>query len=311
MIGNESNASPAQTISNPLASHDTLSVFYKQIPVSPRFLTTVIQCEIKNQQDMVFTGVGESTFTGRAKTKAFAEAFERFIYRCDPAVKKLGLISTNGFAAGNTVADAAIRARNELLERQVILNFWETKTGFLHHSPRSLLARYLLDQLSRLKASVSLFVVSAMDETHKTRIDVLAGTLRVKNHLFFDSGFITEMKQAEIKLLRTLIRMLVVRENVPIPIGWELPHKGAPVDHITYYAHLENHQAFNFLDTSSPPTSIPRLLLKNSEKIEETTLIDLPGYPRVVVAQNKGWESLRWGTQSMQSKQNSWPHPIM
>lgn len=247
------------------------------------------------------TAVGHSVDRSdlKALQKAFAEAWERLWLKhannSNPAFSQVE--NSNGFAAGATNSMAQEKSREELIERAVLIQAWQQKTGW-----KKVKVQRFKNKLLRIGLALNGW------KTHMFEVNSSVGNvltcfiIHKQLGAIFDSCFYSDL--AEEKLLMSVAKNSYFQKIVD---SVKLPSVGVPEDHRQFYSMPANSEAFQFLikgDFSETPAK-----LFDVDKISVTLLTPAQNFPAVSYASNPAWDKLTWGTQSIKGI-NSWPHPL-
>ena len=242
-------------------------------------------------------GIGDSWSFKGAAMKSLAEAWERL---CMHVYKRDESDSDAWYASGRTVGEAMAKARNDLVERKLLIESWQHQQGWFPYSLEDFVATEMVSSLDRRGWSVNVHALKSQD--HEI---VLAGRAI---HRQYGTAFNTQYlssTQDEVKLLRTLIRRIASAEIYERQDDWELPDEGRPEDHAIFYQYPANARAFYFVDNCvKTPISLP-----NKQEISVEMICDRGEMPPVARARHQDWGSLSWGRQSIRER-NLWPHPL-
>lgn len=251
------------------------------------------------------TGLGDGFTFKTAATRALAEAWERLWMLRESATTRPEIDSSNGFAAGRTVAHAQAAARGELVERATLLEAWRTRRGWAVHRAQSLMTAIFRGWLETKGWSLALFALRATDGCL-----VVAGLARHPElGAAFDTKYAAagDLDAAERGLARSLARTVTVQALRAPPRGWSLPERAEPEDHQIFYrdpAHLE---AFAFLSFDAARAPLPAI--PSDDAVEVVTLCDASVLPAVALARHPAWAAPVWGRASIEGE-NPWPHPL-
>ena len=275
---------------------------------APRLPISIVECRIAGLGREVH-GFGDHLLFSASLTQAYAEAWERFWYlearaRQEPQSRAR---SSNGFASGATEAEAADSARAELIERSVLLAAWDSRRGWARAQVCGLLNRVRLAAIERFgwKAAFFRLTESVLGEVHCG----LATRGRAGGALFDACYRRPHMSGSDVqgKLLRSLLRSAAVFDKRPRTAA-PLPPSGGPSSHADFYLDPENMAAFRFLDDG--PRQDFRVDLGSYDLVATRTIVNIPGYPVVAMAENPAWPLLSWGKESLKMGGNPWPHPL-
>lgn len=270
-------------------------------------LFSCVRCEMTGF-GLKEAGYGDGMLLKTATIKAFAEAWERLILshsRKNGVLADLRVSSSNGFAAGPTTEAATRNATNELLERHLFLDAWQSQQGWQPYLIKGALNSFLVHHLVRRRWDTRFFrITSGAGST------VLAGISQHKKFgTVFDSHLIenTRPNMTSRKLILSLVRASLLQEECDIGDSFELPEAGKPQDHARYYRHPKSQPAFDFLTTQKDTTD--SILLKNLQEIKTLSILPVTQFPAVSYAYNPHWAPLNWGKQSIHGV-NPFPHPL-
>lgn len=250
-------------------------------------------------------GYGDGYTLKTAMVKAFAEAWERWWMHC--LIKQIKdkmpvPKSSNGFAAGNTIEMATSKSKEELIERHVFLKAWSEMQDWKKYHNLKQLSKVVKYYLKSNGWDTSFYLLG--DE----KIGNVLVCFSVNNFygIVFDSIYFN-VDHCEGKLLSSINRSIIVRENKIYKMKGILETQAGPEQHDEFYSDPRNNEAIKFLET---PCSSVGLRYGNSEKIE-TILLARPYkiIPAVAYSYNCDWPDLLWGRQSI-SGNNKWPHPL-
>jgi hypothetical protein len=268
---------------------------------------SVVECRMRGLGGEA-EGYGDSLTYSDSLTQAFAEAWERLWFDAcgaaatdDPAFD-----SSSGFAGGPTPDDARAAAREELVERAVLLTAWRARAGWERVEPEGLLSRVLETALNSLGWDVRCF---RLREERLGEVFCALGT-RPQGGVLFDSAFRAPGRggdAVQAKVLRSLLRTAAVFRNAP-PSFEPLPDEGGPQSHRRFYAVPENQAAFDFLAAGGTPGPIA---LGGYDDVRTSVLADIAGFPCVARATHPSWPRLTWGRKSVSEGANEWPHPLV
>ena len=235
----------------------------------------------------------------KALQKSFAEAWERLwlkhLNSSNPVFSQVE--NSNGFAAGATDSMAQEKAKEELIERAVLIQAWQQKTGWKKVRVQRFKNKLLCVGLALNGWKTYMFEVSSGASNVLTCfiIHKQLGTI-------FDSCFYSDF--AEEKLLMSVAKNSYFQKTAN---SVQLPSVGTPEDHRQFYSVPANSEAFQFLikgDFTKAPVKLFDL-----DKISINLLTPAQNFPAVAYASNPAWDKLTWGTQSIKGI-NSWPHPL-
>lgn len=247
------------------------------------------------------TAIGHSVDRSNLKAmqKAFAESWERLwlkhLNSSNPAFSQVE--NSNGFAAGATNSMALEKAKEELLERAVLIQAWQQKMGWKKVRVQRFKNKLLCVGLALNGWKTYMF------EVNSSAGNVLTCFIIHKQlGAIFDSCFYSDL--AEEKLLMSLAKNSYFQKIVD---SVKLLSVGIPEDHRQFYSVPANSEAFQFLikgDFTKAPVK-----LFDIDKISINLLTPAQNFPAVAYASNPAWDKLTWGTQSIKGI-NSWPHPL-
>lgn len=265
-----------------------------------------IRCDMKCFE-FETVGQGYSTSLVQAMRQALAEAWERMWLRIPhklPLFEDFDFTSSNGFAAGATSSAALNSARDELIERSVILTAWQNMTGWQPKKPISLTFKLLKSALINDGWTVRLFKIEEV-----TFGPVLAAlATHPEKGSVFDSKTIGDLSVAwcESKLIHSLFRSIFAQSKFEQD-NTVLPDSGGPEDQAAFYRNPTAIQAFEFLDRIEAQQGI--IELPDPGAIRQQILFTSAAMPAVAVATHSEWPVLSWGKNSIAGK-NAWPHPL-
>ncbi len=215
--------------------------------------------------------------------------------------------SSNGFAAGETMSDAASRSRSELLERAIFLEAWHSRKGWKAIWFRVAKNRLLAMSLWLRGWKTYLFEISS-------NVGKVIACLLVnqRNGAVFDVRMVDEESDAESLLLYSVIRSSFTANRATK--DFELPFDGKPEDHSQYYADVRNLGAFEFLTNlvnrgRKDSCELVEIQLDDIDEIRTTSVVSVGSLPAVAFSQNPKWGPLTWGKASIRGA-NPWPHPL-
>jgi hypothetical protein len=263
-------------------------------------------CQMKCGE-VITRGTGESVFPKLGMKKAFSESWER-LWLLHPSLQSeatLDVNSSNGFAAGATAPEALRRAKDELIERALLLKAWTEMKGWSRYfcSARSL--GFLLAELKSAGWSFDYFEIQS-SMGHRT-LFLLA------RHSEHGAVVDTQLrnpqspKLTEVKLTLSVMRSIQFLDFVPVVDFSGLPEKGVPIDHAAFYRNVEHLKAFDFLDSVSKPANV--IDLKYTNSVSSLILYSGGEMPAIALATNQNWECLLWGKNSIRGT-NPYPHPL-
>lgn len=234
----------------------------------------------------------------KAMTKAFAEAWERlWFYKTNATNKEIS--STSGFAAGASNEMAIQNAREELIERAILLKAWSSQSGWRKSKIKLFKSKYIQFALILKGWQLELF------EIHSNLGEVKCLFAKHRDRgLIFDSCYSNEGKTSEIKILNSILKNIFLPRLTPLKT---LNEKALPVDHARYYCDPTNLKAFEFLKKQTHNKFV--FELESPDLIETTILHQAGDLPAVAYCQHPTWPKISWGTSSIQGK-NPWPHPL-
>ena len=252
----------------------------------------LVVCELLGSDAI---GYGEAFSFKLAKMKAYAEALER------EAWKSSGMKSTNGFAAGPTPSIAYLHARNEAIERQLLLRAWSEMDGMFTFRPHlSVRALFLIAWLKLHQYSGRFSRIN----NNVTSFGLYGRLLCPDGGSYFDGVYAERIQDAHVeKLIASLIRMAVVylHENA-IQIE-NLSRTAKPREHVLLFKNPAVQSAFDWVKQSS----------QRSFRISEPQTSTFPH------AVDHKWSigtavidnaiELRWGQDSLFGR-NPYPHPL-
>lgn len=278
---------------------------FDRIEIGPALISCV-RCTLQGSE-LEVTGYGEALWLGTAVKKCLAEAWERwwllYLIKSDNDEWKF-IESSNGFAAALDRKLAVQAAQHELIERQILLNAWQSQEGWSHYKPKSLLANFIISLLAKWCWRGHFYLLES-DTGHS----ILCGIyLHDELGSIFDATYLNRNNKtkAELKLTLSLLRSAKISESTPIDPKFELGLDSQPSDHAKFYRNPYNNKAFDFLKTQPEHAKIN---LDRIKDISTKVIYDLKEMPSVAVAFHPSWTVLRWGTQSIAGK-NPWPHPL-
>lgn len=258
----------------------------------------IVICKM-HLENWMSEGYGLSTKLLNAHVIAFAEAWERLTFiRLKEKSREINF-SSNGFAAGRTNKDAIAASQRELIERAIVLKAWREMEGWEKVKANNALTN-IYSLIFRLKGwQLSLFQIES------TLGKVLSGIAVNKDKgAVFDSVFLDSRKTAELKLLLSLIKAILISTD---KVSDSLPVVARPEDHFSFYLDKKNLKAFDFLFNNTLTKKI--LDLGSITEIRSNLLEPLSNFPAVAQSTNKKWPEMTWGLQSIAGK-NPWPHPL-
>jgi hypothetical protein len=265
-----------------------------------------IRCDMK-LFEFETVGQGYSTSLVQAMRQALAEAWERMWLRIPQKfyqIKNFYFSSSNGFAAGANSSAALDSARDELIERSVILMAWQNMTGWQPTRPKSLTFKLLRSALINDGWTVRLFKIEEV--TFGPVLAVLA-THPEKGSIFDSKTIgILPIARCESKLIHSIFRSTFAQSKFHHDKN-ALPDSGGPQDQAAFYRNPSAIQAFEFLDEIEAQQGI--IELPDPQSIREKILFATASMPAVAVATHSKWPVLSWGKESIAGK-NSWPHPL-
>lgn len=266
------------------------------------FPVQIYECRISGF-GFTASGYGTSSVADDALIKSFAEAWERLWFirlrRIDENFK--GIFSSNGFASGSSNNMALENARQELIERSVLLKAWQSKSGWKKTRSGKLRHKFILFALGLLGWRVNFFSLS-----HSPEVSAILGRHQEKGAVF-DTSFDSNNACVHEKLLNSLIKSIALR--IDIPSNYTLPVNGDPDDHNYFYCDPKNLAAFDFLDTAQRDQEEANISLSDFDKIVSTLLVPSSNFPAVAFAFHPEWPVLDWGQSSIHGE-NQWPHPL-
>lgn len=297
-----------------------------------RHLWATAGAEVTASNKVSSRGYGTRVWLSRAIKVAFAEAWERFLlnlltedkpthgpsvplaFLSKPdafkmAVKQQGLPiaqtpwpggkSSNGFAAGGTLFDAATSAAAELFERHCVLSAWNKESQVTRFKIRP---PFWLAPATSKGWQFDWFIFGRCQ--YFTTVGCLA-----RHPSFgarFDAAAKIDIKEAALAAAVCVQRMIFSIDAKTLDFD-ELWRQGDPLSHLAYYADPKNLGAFDFLFQSEndPPVRAAGF---------EPTIIPLwigGALPAVARACCEGAKDIEWGERSLKSlSRNSSPHPI-
>ena len=265
-----------------------------------------IRCDMK-LFEFETAGQGYSTSLVQAMRQALAEAWERMWLRIPQKIHQIGdfdFSSSNGFAAGATGSTALNSARDELIERSVVLTAWQNMTGWQPARPKSLTFKLLRSALINEGWTVRLFKI---EEVTFGPVLALLATHPEKGSVF-DSKTIGDLpiSRCESKLIHSVFRSTFAQSKFEQDIH-ALPDSGGPQDQAAFYRNPLAIQAFAFLDQIEAQQGI--IELPDPQNVRQQIFFASASMPAVAVATHSQWPVLSWGKESIAGK-NSWPHPL-
>lgn len=282
----------------------------------------VVNCRARlSSSEITFetVGLGIRFLFKNALLVSFAEAWERLVFlsaRGADFIPPCSRLSTNGYAAGATEFSAKRKAKEELIERSLVLSSWRSQTGWTQVFPRGLRVRFFIALLKTWGWDCSFFRIDGEDFLGSA---LVALGVASSGGFVCDSVFlsISEAESCALKLIQGLVSIVTkVEEENPEPLS-VLPDKAEPDDHLHYYLLPEHRRALDWV-FASPKQEHAGLLPLNSKTVLVTQLktqprVDLivanPGLPFVALAYEATWPVLSWGKKSLVGG-NNWPHPL-
>ncbi len=247
-------------------------------------------------------GFGISANQLESAQKSFAEAWERLWYLklVNQSMSGLSITSSNGFAAGSSSEMATSNAKNELIERVVMINAWSGQSGWSLANPTLLANKIILMALNLKGWDVKIFNIRSNLGTIKACL-----AQNVSQGAIFDTTLSLNDSTAEIKVINSVLKNTFFHKTVS---SYNLPEQGGPQDHRLFYSDAKNLKAFKFLAKVRNNNS-DLVVVHNFDKIQMHLIQKAGLFPAVAVAINNYWPELKWGTQSV-SGINKWPHPL-
>lgn len=262
--------------------------------------------------DMTVTGLGDGFMMKTALSRALAEAWERW-WMIAITSRKFNhpyhfVTSSNGFAAGKTNREASDSSKKELIERHIFLLAWKERKGWKPLNLRAVFSKWFCLILERKGWRCTFFKIN-----HRRLGSILAGLARhTKFGAVFDCAFCEThevSRQAEMKLVFSLIRNAAFRENRQYGKEWQFPERGVPQDHDKFYGNPEHLSAFEFMDYGDSQRGVLESNDEDFKKIKTVLLYDADELPAVAFSSHESWLDLGWGKESIKGK-NPWPHPL-
>ena len=257
---------------------------------------------------------------------SLAEAWERYwmmrIAKSD-AGGRGSLTSSNGFAAGMNATEAIRSAREEVAERKILVEAWQSQSGWTEVRVKGLLSHMVIGFLAHHGWRVRVFYVC------KAGIGAIVTGLAEHPDFgcAFDSTFLhwptinckthaVITPEKELRVVKSILKSTAFRAKVRPDSTFELPVSGSPEDHARFYSMPSNAAAFAFLDRRSPtagelPVDRDQARLANVSIDEFICELLFPGahLPAVARAYHPEWDPLIWGKKSI-AGENQWPHPL-
>lgn len=277
--------------------------------VPSRFLPiSIVECRIEGLGH-VARGYGDQALYESSLAQAFAEAWERlwFLEARSGAGSVGSRRSSNGFASGRTAGEALEGARSELIERSVFLSAWDRRRGWAQASARGLMNSVREAALERLGWRIRLY---RLVEAKLGEVYCGLGTREPRGGVLFDACFRRHGMSAaatQSKVLRSLLRSAAVFDSWSRGSA-DLPERGGPESHRTFYLDPARSAAFDFLEDPDGPGE--PVALGAYERLVSRVVVKSEGFPFVALAENPAWPELRWGRESLREGGNPWPHPL-
>ncbi len=255
------------------------------------------ECKMQGFETEV-SGYAVADKTEIATKKAFAEAWERLWFHKQSKESK-EISNTSGFAAGSTNEMAQQNAKEELIERAVLMRAWQSQAGWQKGKFSTLKCKYIQFALYLKGWSIEVYDLDSSQGTVKCLF-----AKHTKLGLIFDSCFANDKSQCEKKLLYSILKNIYLPKLEPLE---RLAEYAKPLDHARFYADPENLPAFNFLKSKE---NVPAYFeLENPELLQTTLLYKAGNFPAVALCQHPSWPKISWGRASIQGK-NPCPHPL-
>lgn len=260
----------------------------------------VFGCEM-NGFGLTSIGYGTSWNRDEAIDKAFGEAWERlWLLKFNRSRPHEVPVTSSGFAAGLNLEESARAARQEKIERAVLLFAWSEKFGWSKSHCHSLRSYPLIAYLKLIGWTTNFFLLQSNMGA------VRACLLRHKSKgAFFDSAFAQNFSNSDEKLILSVVKNVLAMKPTD---AQNFPDVGVPLDHEIFYSLPSNLEAFEFLDSvsSRPETKIE---LQSPQLLIAEAVVNEPRFPAVSRASHPDWPELSWGRQSIRGA-NRWPHPL-
>jgi hypothetical protein len=272
----------------------------KTIRVETRHFPFYLFQTIISFNDTTAYGYGSDFDKKNAKNKSISEAWERLVFKNQNSISGAKIYSsTNGFACHPDEDLCRSKSIEELIERKILIDFWQQKAGWARAKPKSLYVKLLSKALSLQGWALAFYNVKSnigsivcLHAQHKT-----LGS-------FFDSSYGVG-KGSEEKLICSIMKDILTIQPREILV---MPMVGRPEDHKAYYQNIKNETAFDFL--KSEFAAIDKLFIPDIDQIETVQLKLVSDQPAVFSSHNRKWNDLQWGLQSCTSSINPWPHPL-
>ncbi len=258
----------------------------------------IYQCEMEGWGEKS-TGYCYSATDLLSLKKSFAEAWERLWFQKYNQNKKL--ISSNGFAAGADSAMAIQKSREELIERQVLLEAWSTRSGWKKMPIKSARSKFLAFGMRLLGWKTTIYNI-------QSNIGIVkVGLVRHQDFgAYLDTTFCDNESEAEQKIIFSLFKyILIFKKSGKILDTLDF---SAPEDHLRFYANPKNLRAFDFLDQSSAKRT-SSIYIPNVDSICSELIVSAGEFPAVAYSYNPKWKVFCWGQNSIQGV-NPWPQPL-
>lgn len=292
---------------NPFSKKEENVEWHFSILPSKKIPLRFVRCDMKGM-GVTSSGFGDSIFLKTSMVQAFAEAWERLWmhFLCIHELPSLPAIkSSNGFAAGQTVEQALKNSKSELIERAMLLEGWQNKTGWQCATLTDWKARLMRIYVGARGWKTSFY---KLEDGHLGSVLVGFGE-HSDLGLVCDAVFIgfNNQKIGELKLMRSLLRCEIDDNRTNTSTEWIFPEIGNPADQHRFYRDPANKKAIDFLPLEQTITDT--LNMPKIDSITSKLIIGVTQFPPVAVSFNPSWPQLVWGRQSIQGK-NPWPHPL-
>ncbi len=271
----------------------------------PKYLVRYIECTMTDGL-IISTGYGDCFYTKNSMFQAFNEAWERFNFLLMNGKIESNPKSSNGFAAGESIFSARKASANELIEREMVLNAWNNKTGFMDYNVTSVLVKVLTFLINK-NSDWNFQYFRIKDQNNNETL--FAYAFHKQHGIVTDSIYISsnKYKYFELKLLRSILKLIVINLNIVNKVKRE-PSFSRPIDHIIFYKSISNAQKLISHIKKSNDNQI--IITKDINKIKNTIIFNGEIMPIVYFSWNENWQKLNWGLETLNGEVDCL-HPIM